>query len=381
MKNGIIHWYNFLFHRWILGCVVLTIPGWMVWCLVAGLGEYKMRDAAVAIGLLYNASVMLLCGPLRKLYLLNKYQAIMDEEERKSQLVLSNGGSGGNSCCFAILLMVLDWQNINPYPANIFWPEKSVLFMPAPQTSFDHGSEHYEPLTQPPRAGGNMFGNRCESACRSMGCEFDPRPVPYFHGDWSWNNFYSHSPPFSWIIQEGLLSVTSESMCTKYWLIACSSLPRKSVVRWTDRPAMTLAVDLGCKATKQTNKLWTWPYMQLLETTQIWINPYPANRFLSALYVWCINSYVLKTFFDHGSKHMKPCIMYSSTKSLKSELTLIPPLVPIYFLSWNVFGFLRLLHEISCTSDFFWSWYQTLWTLIRLLPQRAVWLRSIVFAL
>ena len=29
------------------------------------------------------------------------------------------------------------------------------------------------------------------------------------------------------IIQEGLLSVTSESMCMKYWLTACSSLPRK----------------------------------------------------------------------------------------------------------------------------------------------------------
>ena len=29
------------------------------------------------------------------------------------------------------------------------------------------------------------------------------------------------------IIQEGLLSVTSERMCTKYWLTACSSLPRK----------------------------------------------------------------------------------------------------------------------------------------------------------
>ena len=29
------------------------------------------------------------------------------------------------------------------------------------------------------------------------------------------------------LIQKGLLSVTSESMCTKYWLTACSSLPRK----------------------------------------------------------------------------------------------------------------------------------------------------------
>ena len=28
-------------------------------------------------------------------------------------------------------------------------------------------------------------------------------------------------------IQEGLLSVTSESMCTNYWLTACSSLPWK----------------------------------------------------------------------------------------------------------------------------------------------------------
>ena len=29
------------------------------------------------------------------------------------------------------------------------------------------------------------------------------------------------------LIQEGLLSDTSESMCTNYWLTACSSLPRK----------------------------------------------------------------------------------------------------------------------------------------------------------
>ena len=29
----------------------------------------------------------------------------------------------------------------------------------------------------------------------------------------------------------------------------------KSVVRSTDRPAMTIAVDLGRKATKQTNKI------------------------------------------------------------------------------------------------------------------------------
>ena len=78
------------------------------------------------------------------------------------------------------------------------------------------------------RAVGKVSGNRCKSDCRSRGREFDPGPVPYFRGDWLWNNFYGYSPPFRWIIQ-GLLSVTSESVCTKYWLNACSSMPRKKV--------------------------------------------------------------------------------------------------------------------------------------------------------
>ena len=101
---------------------------------------------------------------------------------------------------------------------------------------------------------GNVSGNRWESDCRSRGCKFDPSPVPYFRVDWSGNFFYGHSPTFPWIIQEGLLSGTSKSMCRNYWLTACSSLPRKSVVRWTDRPTMTIDVDLGRKATKQNKK-------------------------------------------------------------------------------------------------------------------------------
>ena len=100
----------------------------------------------------------------------------------------------------------------------------------------------------------NVSGYRCMSDCRSRGHEFDPGPVPYFCGDRLWNYFYCHSPPFRLFIQEGLLSVTSKSMCMNYWLTACSSLPRKSVVRWTDRPAMTIAVDLGRKARKQTKQ-------------------------------------------------------------------------------------------------------------------------------
>ena len=38
-------------------------------------------------------------------------------------------------------------------------------------------------ITGPRSAVGNVSGNRCESDCRSRGREFDPGPVPYFHGD------------------------------------------------------------------------------------------------------------------------------------------------------------------------------------------------------
>ena len=43
-------------------------------------------------------------------------------------------------------------------------------------------------------------------------------------------------------------------MCTKYWLTACSSLPRKKGGKATDRPVMTIAVDWDVKQqNKQAN--------------------------------------------------------------------------------------------------------------------------------
>ena len=53
-------------------------------------------------------------------------------------------------------------------------------------------------------------------------------------------------------------------MCTKYWLTACSSLPRKKMVRWTDRSIMTLAVDLGRKVTKQVVYIFYWNLLGFL---------------------------------------------------------------------------------------------------------------------
>ena len=56
------------------------------------------------------------------------------------------------------------------------------------------------------------------------------------------------------LFQEGQLSVTGKSMCTKYWLTAIKgglNLPMESVVRLTDRPDMTTDIYRGHKTTMQ----------------------------------------------------------------------------------------------------------------------------------
>ena len=57
---------------------------------------------------------------------------------------------------------------------------------------------------------------RSESDCRPRYREFGPGPDPYFRGDDKIYMVILLLP----LIQEGLLSVTHESKCTKYWLIA-----------------------------------------------------------------------------------------------------------------------------------------------------------------
>ena len=68
--------------RWILGMAMLSIPTWVGWCTWFLLGELKTRDAAVCVGILVNASILLLLGPVRKLYLLNKYRKTISQDEQ-----------------------------------------------------------------------------------------------------------------------------------------------------------------------------------------------------------------------------------------------------------------------------------------------------------
>ena len=69
---------------------------------------------------------------------------------------------------------------------------------------------------------GNVSDCRFMSEFRSRGHKFNPGPVPYIM-EVDHKTIFRHSPPFCGFIQEGLLSVTSKSICTK------SSLPRKKV--------------------------------------------------------------------------------------------------------------------------------------------------------
>ena len=70
-------------------------------------------------------------------------------------------------------------------------------------------------------------------------------PATFFRWDWSWNLFYGHSLPSA----DSRREVVSYLRKNVHWVLVNRlidlSLPRKSVVRLTDRPNMTLAVDRG----------------------------------------------------------------------------------------------------------------------------------------
>ena len=86
-----------------------------------------------------------------------------------------------------------------------------------------------------------------ESNCRSRGHEFHSDLVPYFGAVWSWNN----SPPS--LFQEGLLTVSSESMHKVLVNCLVNLAQEKCVVRWTNHFNMTIAVDWDVKPLTKQN--------------------------------------------------------------------------------------------------------------------------------
>ena len=107
--------------------------------------------------------------------------------------------------------------------------------------------------TGPLSAVGNVSGYRCESDSKSRGHEFDPGPVLYFRGDWFLRSFSSvplnHSRR---VVVSYKRKYVHEVLVTRLFKLA----RKKSVVKWLDHPAMTLAVDFGRKATNNQSVFW-----------------------------------------------------------------------------------------------------------------------------
>ena len=81
------------------------------------------------------------------------------------------------------------------------------------------------------------------SDSRSRGRKFDPGPVPYFSWDWS----------FRWFTKG---YVTFKRKYVHEVLVNClvKLAQENSVVKWTDGPDMTIAVDWDLKHQTKTNK-------------------------------------------------------------------------------------------------------------------------------
>ncbi|CAI9740511.1 Metabotropic glutamate receptor 3 [Octopus vulgaris] len=76
--------------QWILGMVLLSIPVWVIWCLIATLSSYNVRDIAVAGGILVNATILLVIGPLYRLKLMKKDKDMQPSE--KDDYYIYNSG-------------------------------------------------------------------------------------------------------------------------------------------------------------------------------------------------------------------------------------------------------------------------------------------------
>ena len=100
---------------------------------------------------------------------------------------------------------------------------------------------------------GNVSGNRCESACISRGCEFDPGPVPFVEIDHEIISTVILLPSAE-SFKKGCCQLQAKVCARSTGYLLVQACPGKSVVKWTDRPAMTIAVDLGRKANKQTKQ-------------------------------------------------------------------------------------------------------------------------------
>ena len=105
--------------------------------------------------------------------------------------------------------------------------------------------------TGPRSAVGNVSGYRCVSDCRSRG-SIPARSHTFVEIDHEIISMVILLPSAD-AFKKGCCQLQAKVCAQITGKPLVQACPGKRVVRWTDRPAMTIAVDLGRKATKPTN--------------------------------------------------------------------------------------------------------------------------------
>ena len=126
--------------------------------------------------------------------------------------------------------------------------------------------------------------------CRSGGLQFDPGPVPYFRADGSRSNFYGSSP-FRWF-KSCKRKYVQEVLVNRLVKLA----QEKSVLRWTDRPNMTIAVDWDIKSqTKPKNNWYVFIDSHLADSCRL----LSIQCELVHLHLCCLRMMPIKHQFQH----------------------------------------------------------------------------------
>ena len=129
------------------------------------------------------------------------------------------------------------------------------------------------------------------------------------------------------LIQEGLLSVTSESMCMNFWLTAKSSLSRKKV--WLGE--LTVQHDHSC---------WLGPKEPNKQKTHYWSSNTPSPPFtwnVICFLIWVAKklAYIVN-MMDPGQTALGDCSVWSGSKMFASIINV----------EWSVFDCMQLLQQL-----------------------------------
>ena len=105
---------------------------------------------------------------------------------------------------------------------------------------------------------------------------------------------------------------------------------------------------------------WTYPLRSL-----VWKKQFLIKSLSDFVFIMLINV-KMPTIYEQDKFPAQLSWVWKKFYNLEAWVWKLSLILPINFCPQTAVFFLRL-HRFKCTLDYFWSWKQTLWTLIRLL--------------